>query len=289
MLKIKINLYLLILIILTSLSYGATLHGTIYDKDFDKVSNIIIEINSTPIQRQISRDGDYSFELKNGDYKLIGFINTKEGIEIIAEETVIINSEDAYYRVDLFTKENTSYKLDHNLSTNSTNTSGSNDNNNYNNKLIATILILTIIIIIITTILIIKSRKKKKEIKPVVEFEVELDAHKIIDKEDEDNNEEGIDSNSLSKKDNKDNQKIEEINTKIEVINKDEDLLKKRIIKMIDENNNLISQKEIRKNINLSESKISETIKELVKEGIILKVKKGRVNYLSLKKEKEEN
>jgi len=58
------------------------------------------------------------------------------------------------------------------------------------------------------------------------------------------------------------------------------------IIKIIKENNGRVTQKEIRKQIPLSEAKISLMISELEDKGIVKRIKKGRGNIIILKKNK---
>ena len=58
------------------------------------------------------------------------------------------------------------------------------------------------------------------------------------------------------------------------------------IIKIIKENNGRVTQKEIRKQIPLSEAKISLMITELEDKGIVKRIKKGRGNIIILKKNK---
>lgn len=95
--KALIILILFSLLIINNVS-AATIHGSVYDISLNKVKDIIIEIDSVPVQRFISNDGSYSFELSNGDYRITAKIlpNTK-----IAEESININS-DGSFNIDLF-------------------------------------------------------------------------------------------------------------------------------------------------------------------------------------------
>src|SRR3989344_7983486 len=95
--KALIILILFSLLIINNVS-AATIHGSVYDISLNKVKDIIIEIDSVPVQRFISNDGSYSFELSNGNYRITAKIlpNTK-----IAEESININS-DGSFNIDLF-------------------------------------------------------------------------------------------------------------------------------------------------------------------------------------------
>lgn len=47
----------------------ATVHGEIYDwYTLDLLPNVIVEVNSTPVQKIVATDGTYSFNLPNGSY-----------------------------------------------------------------------------------------------------------------------------------------------------------------------------------------------------------------------------
>ena len=95
--KALIILILFSLLIINNVS-AATIHGSVYDISLNKVKDIIIEIDSVPVQRFISNDGSYSFELSNGNYRITAKVlpNTK-----IAEESININS-DGSFNIDLF-------------------------------------------------------------------------------------------------------------------------------------------------------------------------------------------
>ena len=78
----KITLILLILLFLSSLTtYAATIKGSIYDSNLELDKDTLIEINTEPAQKYLSKDGSYSFEIPIGKYSLTarkGFIQTKE-------------------------------------------------------------------------------------------------------------------------------------------------------------------------------------------------------------------
>jgi len=59
--------WLILLFILTlPVAYGATVYGTVYSLDLTVVDNVIVELNSTPTQRDITEQGQYSFEIAPG-------------------------------------------------------------------------------------------------------------------------------------------------------------------------------------------------------------------------------
>lgn len=96
--------WLILLFILTlPVAYGATVYGTVYSLDLTVVDNVIVELNSTPTQRDITEQGQYSFEIAPGTYTL----TAKEIIDgdIIAkvEENITIKEEGIFlYDLILF-------------------------------------------------------------------------------------------------------------------------------------------------------------------------------------------
>lgn len=73
-------------------------------------------------------------------------------------------------------------------------------------------------------------------------------------------------------------------NKKTPEIKGEEDDLTKRLVEFIKKNEGRATQKEIRKEIPLSEAKISLMISELEHKGVVEKIKKGRGNIIILKR-----
>lgn len=89
-------LLLLVFLILIESCLAATIHGTIYDENLDVIKNAVVEVDSTPNQRFVAKDGTYSFTLPEGSY----IITTKYN-DYVAEEKVTIEKEGDYV-LDLF-------------------------------------------------------------------------------------------------------------------------------------------------------------------------------------------
>ena len=49
---------------------GVTIHGTVYDFGLDKLPDAVVEINSTPRQQMVAKNGTYSFSVPPGEYSL---------------------------------------------------------------------------------------------------------------------------------------------------------------------------------------------------------------------------
>lgn len=91
---------ILILLINSSFSLAAIIHGSVYDMNLEKVKGVILEVNSNPKQRIISTTGDYSFSLPNGAYNITAVYNDKSGIQK-GNELINITS-DGNFTLDLF-------------------------------------------------------------------------------------------------------------------------------------------------------------------------------------------
>ncbi len=50
--------------------FGVTIQGTVYDFGLSRLSNAVVEINSTPRQQMVASNGTYSFSVLPGSYTL---------------------------------------------------------------------------------------------------------------------------------------------------------------------------------------------------------------------------
>lgn len=95
-----------LLILLTISVSAATLYGNVYDFSLNEVTDAIVEINSTPKQVMVSKQGTYSFNLPKGSF-LITAIRDDE----IVEETVSVTQEGEYV-LDLILLEDFSVEME---------------------------------------------------------------------------------------------------------------------------------------------------------------------------------
>ena len=89
--------YLLMILLFSSFASAASIQGTVYDFELNKVSGTIVEINTTPIQKFVAKNGTYSFEVPAGRY-LLEAIHVKSN-EMTQEEIVI--ASEGRYVIDL--------------------------------------------------------------------------------------------------------------------------------------------------------------------------------------------
>lgn len=73
--------------------FGITIRGTVYDFALNKLPNSVIEINSTPYQVFVAKDGTYSFSVPAGMYELRARHNRSDS-EIV--EYVVAQNEGDY-------------------------------------------------------------------------------------------------------------------------------------------------------------------------------------------------
>lgn len=89
------GLYPLFLILLAGTSLGAVVHGSVYDLDLNTVQ-AVVEINTTPRQTMVSRNGSYQFLVPSGKYVIEARLpkqNTaaSEEIEVVQEGSYVID------------------------------------------------------------------------------------------------------------------------------------------------------------------------------------------------------
>lgn len=102
--KLKLILYLCIITIITTTTLAATLKGSIYNEQLEREPNVVVEINTTPLQKYLAKDGSYMFELPPGKYLLSARKETTEiteNIKIIQEGTYIYD----LFLLDTFVEE----------------------------------------------------------------------------------------------------------------------------------------------------------------------------------------
>ena len=75
---------------------AALLHGTVYDLSLDPVVGAVVEVNTTPGQRFLSTDGEYSFDLQPGSYLLTAKKLSGDETVSSAEESILVEGEGTF-------------------------------------------------------------------------------------------------------------------------------------------------------------------------------------------------
>lgn len=96
----KLSLFLIALAILSLSVSASSISGEVFDFSLDKVMSAKVEINSTPVQRQITEDGSFSFDIPPGNY-LLKAEEIVEGVVIASTEENIEIPDQGDYNLDL--------------------------------------------------------------------------------------------------------------------------------------------------------------------------------------------
>ncbi|MDP2750920.1 MAG: winged helix-turn-helix transcriptional regulator [Nanoarchaeota archaeon] len=277
---LNILIFSVLLLLIASSAEAAIIKGDIFDYSLKKASDIVVEIDSSPKQTMVSKDGSYLFTLSPGNYNLIA--SKKSGSELIAqaEEKIEIKqeSESGEFVIDLIlfpvvetNPENSELDFQ---TTNPLNGDAENFNTFY-------IILLGLIIIVCMIFLAYYANRV-------------LSSNKHSDKPKK--NHESKKSKKHSKKERlsnatpkKDNEKAEETKEEEEITKEEQEAKHEirvtdleKILEILKKNDGRATQKEIRKEIPLSEAKISLMITDLEAKGKIRKIKKGRGNIIIL-------
>lgn len=62
--------WVLVFLLLAQSVLGATIYGTVYDFGLDRVDDSIVEINTSPRQQMVAKNGSYSFNVEEGSYAI---------------------------------------------------------------------------------------------------------------------------------------------------------------------------------------------------------------------------
>jgi uncharacterized membrane protein len=256
---------------------AAKIHGDVYDLSLDRISNVVVEVNTTPNQRVISKDGSYSFSLPIGSYRIsaVQYLNNKSFAK--AEENVTA-VDDGDYVIDLFLYPN----LEEEQSI--LNSTGIITVPNDGNKSVITIIFIIAALAGLAVgfqIVFNGFTKKDKQGKGTgdagkkEDMKAALPAHAKDDlAEKASDASAATHSKAAPAEEQKDNkEKVEEL---------DDDL--KKVLDILKAEGGRTTQKEIRKHIPLSEAKVSLIITEMEVKGMVEKIKKGRGNIIILKR-----
>ena len=73
---------------------GAVIHGTVYEwYTLEPLQNVILEVNSTPPQRFVAKEGTYEFELERGQYCIKSRYYENNELLYYSEENVSIETD----------------------------------------------------------------------------------------------------------------------------------------------------------------------------------------------------
>ncbi|MCK5629703.1 MAG: winged helix-turn-helix transcriptional regulator [Nanoarchaeota archaeon] len=235
----KTILTLLVLLFCIQAVSAAKISGNVYDISLEKAIDVIIEIDTSPKQKMISKEGSYSFNVPLGNYTITAGMYIDNLLEAYATEDIQI-IEEGEYNVDLiifpYIGDDENLIQEGNISLPETlfeEIDAVEEKEGIDKQIIITAILLIIALVAIMTLWKHAKKPKKRKQRPVSFISITKELQDIV-----------------------------------EVIRK---------------NGGRTTQKEIRKQIPLSEAKISLMIAELEDKGIVKKIKKGRGNIIILR------
>lgn len=259
---------LLSLIVLgASAAASSTVHGNVYRwSSFDTLKNAEVVINSVPVQKMVSINGSYAFNLTKGSYTIVAVsgVNSTEVLCVI--ENVTITQDGGDYVIDLILFPPTNLDdlslLDENFTAMPPDELSDNEGVPLQVIGLASVAILAVIALV--ALFLLMRRKKPVErvtAPPAVDIqpstpEAEPPAVEAV-------------KPSLS-----DNYTLPD------------DL--KEVIRIMEKNGGRMTQLDLRKALPFSEAKVSLMISDLESRGIVKKIKKGRGNILILNTKENE-
>lgn len=245
-------IFLCMLILFFHFGEAATLHGAIYDSSYNLLQDVRLDINTTPKQSHISKNGLYFFYVPVGTYEIVVEKYYQKQLAYTAKEIIMVD-KDGEFNIDIIVQKMPGVEIIPEKEEIKPSLPGwlqsRFGNLFYVTFGILAILVGTIIFLILRLVL-----KSRKYILPEKQEAI------IVNEEKKEN---------VPKTD--EVGKIEDIGNPEEILN------------IIKQEGGRTTQKLIRKKIPLSEAKISLMISELEAKGKIEKIKKGRGNLIILK------
>jgi uncharacterized membrane protein len=247
---------LFVLVLFSGTVLAATLHGKIYDIELNELNDVVVMVDSEPEQRYVSKDGGYSFELNPGDYVLTAVYSPDELHEYTAEEQISIKEEGDYV-YDLFLFPGFDLEDEELLAETDLvdveETIVDEDGRDW--TLIVVVIAVVVVVLLIILYFVVGRMKRKEETEEIKEAEkMEEGARKTLKKEMEDA--------SMRKVKRPGKKRARE----------DDEFDLRKVIDIIKKEGGRTTQKELRKQIPLSEAKISLMISELEHKKIVQKV-----------------
>lgn len=258
-------LFLLLIASAASASASSIVHGNVYQwSSFDTLKNVEVVVNSVPVQKMVSINGSYSFNLTKGTYVIVAVSGANTSDALYARENVTITQDGGDYVLDLIMFPSTDLSdlsmFDENYTAVPPDEPG--DSQGSILPLVGGAALIVIIVVIAGAFLLMRRNKKavpaRKPVEPVV---VDTEKTDLLSATPEALPEPAKPSVS-------DNYTLPD------------DL--KQVIRIMEKHGGRMTQLDLRKALPYSEAKVSLMISDLESRGILKKIKKGRGNILIL-------
>ncbi len=264
-----LGIIIVILLLYPSISSAALIGGRVYDYSLNPISNVNVEINTNPKQREVADQSVYAFNVPKGSYVIIAR-QFEDGILKASTSEQITVDQDGEYKLDLILFPDVSE--DQNLIDEKIEFNALYEDDRKDNTLLMVVVIIVSIISLVILYLFLKEKRKKaahpKKKSDVKKTAAETKKATAAEKVSEDNVPKEIKEQTKDKK-------LETFST--------EDADSKMVLDFIKNSGGRTTQKDIRKSFPSSEAKISLILTDLESQGKIRKIKKGRGNVVVLK------
>ncbi len=267
------GLSLLFLASTASASASSVVHGDVYQwSSFDTMKNVEVVVNSVPVQKMVSIDGSYSFNLTKGSYAIIAVSGANTSDALYARENVTIDQDGGDYVIDLVMFPSTGVGDLSTFDENYTAVPPDEPGDSQGSALMLVAGVVAIVIIAIAAGAFLWLRRKKsaapisKHDEPIAGAETPKAPPEEVFVQQPDVVEPA--PPSPAKQSASDSYTLPE------------DL--KEVIRIMEKHGGRMTQLDLRKSLPYSEAKVSLMISDLESRGIVKKIKKGRGNILIL-------
>ena len=266
-------LSLLFIATTASASASSTVHGNVYQwSSFNTMKNVEVVVNSVPVQKIISKDGSYSFNLTKGDYAIEAWGGASTPDALYARENVTISQDGGDYIIDLVLFPSTNLDnisiFDENYTAIPPDEPG--DSQGSSLLLGAGIVVVIAVIAVVAAVFLLMRRKKK-----AIPAGKPADAGAVSEMTMPPKEDTGTQPAAA--------EPVEQEPLKPSISENytlPEDL--KEVIRIMEKHGGRMTQLDLRKTLPYSEAKVSLMISDLESRGIVKKIKKGRGNILIL-------
>ncbi|HEY3422179.1 MAG TPA: hypothetical protein VGK13_03395 [Methanocellaceae archaeon] len=255
-----------------SASASSTVHGNVYQwSSFDTMKNVEVVVNSVPVQKIVSKDGSYSFNLTKGTFAIEAMSGAETPDALYARENVTITQDGGDYILDLILFPSTNLDnisvFDENYTAIPPDEPG--DSQGSSLLLGVTAIVVIAVVAVIAAVFLLMRRKKKAE--PATKSgQTEVMQGQVKNPEEGENLPPTVAE-----------QVWEPAKPSVsENYTLPEDL--KEVIRIMEKHGGRMTQLDLRKSLPYSEAKVSLMISDLESRGIVKKIKKGRGNILIL-------
>lgn len=233
---------LAVIIQTANMASAAMIQGEIYGPDLEIAIKAIVQINSTPKQSLVANEGLYSFVVPQGTYEIEAFYTT-QGVLLYDKEIVTVPEEGAFI-LDLILFETPDIE---DIEFDESELKMIEDLLKEKKKTNWPLIIITVAIVIIATVIyfVLKSKKKRKPIRK----------HKKV------------------------KFKARAVKAKFEEEKPVGDEVMSRTLAIL-KRERRVTQKDLRKELGISEAKASLVIADLEAQGKVKKIKRGRGNIV---------